>query len=70
MVLFGMYYNYEVARDRQRRMHESARQQSQVRELRALSRMSRRAERAERYLAKAHGEAMRLRAELALRTDS
>lgn len=65
-----MYYNYEVARDRQRTMHESARLQSQARQLRALTRMSRRAERAERYLAKAHCEAMRLRAELALRTDS
>ena len=51
-------------------MHESARRQSQARQLRALNRVSRRAERARRDLAKAHGEAMRLRAELALRTDS
>lgn len=70
MVLFGMYYDHEIAKDRQRAMHETARRQSQARQLRALTRVSRRAERAERDLAKAHCDAMRLRAELALRTDS
>jgi hypothetical protein len=68
MVLFGMYYDHVVAKERQRTMRESARQQSQVRQLRALTRVSRRAERAERDLAQAHCEAMRLRAELALQT--
>jgi hypothetical protein len=70
MVLFSMYYDHEIARERQRTMHESARRQSQARQLRALSRVSRRAERAERDLAKAHCDAMKLRAELALRTNS
>ncbi len=70
MVLTGMYYDYEVAKERQRTMHESARRQSQVRQLRALTRVSRRAERAERDLARAHCDVMRLRAELVLRTDS
>jgi len=64
-----MYYDHEIARQRQRTMQETARLQSQVRQLRALSRVSRRAERAEQNLAKAHCEAMRLRAELALRAD-
>jgi len=50
-------------------MLEAAREQNQVRQLRALSRASRRAERAERDLARAHCNAMRLRAELALRLE-
>ena len=51
-------------------MQEAAQEQSQVRRLRALGRASRRAERAERNLTRAHCDAMRLRAELALRPDS
>jgi hypothetical protein len=65
-----MYLDYEVAIARQRRMREVAQEQSQARWLRALSRASRRAERAERDLARAHCDAMRLRAELAWRLDS
>lgn len=65
-----MYHDHEVAIERQRRMQEEAQDQSQARRLRALSRASRRAERAERNLTRAHCDAMRLRAELALRTDS
>lgn len=56
--------------ERQRRMQEAAQEQSQARWLRALGRASRRAERAERNLTRAHCDAMRLRAELALRFDS
>jgi hypothetical protein len=48
-------------------MRESAWQQNRARQVRTLARMSRRAERAQRDLAKAHCDAMRLRAELALR---
>jgi len=44
--------------------------QSQARRLRALNKASRRAERARRNLARAHCEAMRLRAEVALQLDS
>jgi hypothetical protein len=62
-----MYHNHEVARERQRTMRESAWQQNRARQVRTLARMSRRAERAQRDLAKAHCDAMRLRAELALR---
>ena len=51
-------------------MQEIAQEQSQIRRLRALSRASRRAERAERNLTRAQCDAMRLRAELALRLDS
>ncbi len=47
-----------------------AQAQSQVRRLRALSKASRRADRARRNLARAHCDAMRLRAELALQLDS
>jgi hypothetical protein len=65
-----MYHIHEVAAERQRGMQEMAQAQSQVRRLRALSRASRRAERAQRNLARAHCEAMRLRAELALQLDS
>ena len=45
-------------------------QQSRVRQARAMARMARRAKRAERNLAQAQCEAMRLRAELALRLDN
>jgi hypothetical protein len=69
MVVCRMYNDHEVALQRQRRMLEVAREQNQVRQLRALSRASRRAERAERDLARAHCNAMRLRAELALRLE-
>ena len=65
-----MYHDHEVATERQRRMQETAQEQSQARRLRALSRASRRAERAERNLTRAQCDAMRLRAELALRLDS
>jgi hypothetical protein len=51
-------------------MQEAAQEQSQARRLRALSKAARRAARAERNLARAHCDAMRLRAELALRLDS
>ena len=64
-----MYYEHEIAMERQRRMQEAAQDQSQARRLRALSKASRRAERAKRNLARAHCDAMRLRAELALRLD-
>jgi hypothetical protein len=64
-----MYRDYEVAIARQRRMQEVAQEQSQARSLRELSRVSRRAERAERNLTRAHCDAARLRAELALRLN-
>jgi len=51
-------------------MQEVAQELSQARRLRELSRASRRAERAERKLARAHCDAMRLRAELALRLEA
>ena len=56
--------------ERQRQMQEVAQELNQARRLRALSRASRRAQRAERNLTRAQCEAMRLRAELALRLDS
>jgi predicted O-methyltransferase YrrM len=65
-----MYYEHEFLRERQRQMQEMAQAQSQARRLVALNRAARRAERARRSLARAHCEAMRLRAELALRLDS
>jgi hypothetical protein len=65
----SMYYEHEIAMERQRRMQEAAQDQSQARRLRALSKASRRAERAKRNLARAHCDAMRLRAELALRLE-
>jgi hypothetical protein len=64
-----MYLDHEVAMQRQRRMQEAAQEQNQARRLRALNRASRRAERAERNLVRAHCDAMRLRAELALRLN-
>jgi hypothetical protein len=65
-----MYHDHKAAIQRQRRMQEAAQEQNQARRLRALSRASRRAQRAERNLTRAHCDAMRLRAELALRLDS
>ena len=65
-----MYHEHEFARERQLSMLEAAQQHSQARRLRALSRTARRAARAERNLARAHCDAMRLRAELALRLYS
>jgi uncharacterized protein (DUF2236 family) len=65
-----MYHEHEIARQRQRSMLVAAQEQSQARRLRALGKAARRAARAERNLARAHCEAMRLRAELALRLDS
>ena len=61
-----MYHAHEVARERQRGLLETAQAQSYARRVRALSKAARRAERARRNLARAHCEAMRLRAELAL----
>ena len=69
-MVYRMYHVHEVARERQRGMQEMAQAQSQVRRLRALSKASRRADRARRNLARAHCDAMRLRAELALQLDS
>ena len=64
-----MYHQEAVAIERQRSLQEYAQRQSRARQVRALTRMSRRAKRAERNLAQAQCEAMRLRAELALRLD-
>jgi len=50
-------------------MQEYAESQSRARQVRATTRMSRRARRAERNLVQAQCEAMRLRAELALRLE-
>ena len=58
-----------VATERQRSLQDYAKQASQVRQVRAMTRVSRRAKRAERHLVQAQCEAMRLRAELALRLD-
>jgi hypothetical protein len=69
-VVCRMYHDHDVAMERQRRMQEVAQELSQARRLRALSRASRRAQRAERNLTRAQCDAMRLRAELALRLDS
>jgi hypothetical protein len=55
--------------ERQRSLQDYARRESQARQLRALTRVSRRAQRAERNLVHAQCEAMRLRAELALRVN-
>ncbi len=65
-----MYHAHEVALERQRGLLETAQTHSQVRRVRALNKASRRADRARRDLARAHCEAMRLRAELALQLDS
>jgi hypothetical protein len=64
-----VYYYDAVARERQRSLQEYAEQQSRARQVRSTIRMSRRAMRAERNLVQAQCEAMRLRAELALRLD-
>jgi len=65
-----VFQNEAVALERQRSLQEYAMQQSRVRQARAMARMARRAKRAERNLAQAQCEAMRLRAELALRLDN
>ena len=62
-----MYYQEAVAMERQRSLQEYAQTQSRARQVRALARMSRRAQRAERNLVQAQCEAVRLRAELALK---
>jgi hypothetical protein len=64
-----VYHNEAVVMERQRSMQNHARRESQARQLRALTRVSRRARRAERNLVQAQCEAMRLRAELALRVN-
>ena len=64
-----MYHQEAVVMERQRSLQEYAQNQSRARQVRAMARMSRRAERAERNLVQAQCEAMRLRAELALRLD-
>jgi hypothetical protein len=64
-----VYHQEAVARERQQSLQEYAQRQSRVRQARAMTRMSRRARRAERNLVQAQCEAMRLRAELALRLD-
>ena len=64
-----MYRDHEFLKERQRQLQEVAQRESQARRLVALNRASRQAERARRNLARAHCDAMRLRAELALRLD-
>ena len=64
-----MYHQAAFVMERQRSLQEYAQKQSRARQARAMTRMSRRAKRAERNLAQAQCEAMRLRAELALRLD-
>jgi hypothetical protein len=58
-----------VAMERHRSLQDYAQQESRARQVRAMARVSRRAKRAERHLVQAQCEAMRLRAELALRLD-
>jgi hypothetical protein len=64
-----VYHHEAVAMERQRSLQDYALQQNRARQVRAMTRMSRRAKRAERNLVQAQCEAMRLRAELALRLD-
>ena len=64
-----MYHHEAVVMERQRSLQEYAQKESRARQVRALTRASRRARRAERNLVQAQCEAMRLRAELALRLD-
>ena len=64
-----MFVYEAVAMERQRSLQEYAEQQSRARQVRAMTRVSRKAKRAERNLVQAQCEAMRLRAELALRLD-
>lgn len=64
-----MYHQEAVVTERQRSLQEYAQKQSRARQVRALTRASRRARRAERNLVQAQCEAVRLRAELALRLD-
>ena len=64
-----MYHQVAVAAERQRTLQEDAQKQIRARQVRAMTRVSRKAKRAERNLIQAQCEAMRLRAELALRLD-
>lgn len=64
-----MYHQAAFVTERQRSLQEYAQKQSRARQVRAMTRVSRRAKRAERNLVQAQCEAMRLRAELALRLD-
>ena len=64
-----MYQQPAFVTERQRSLQEYAQKQSRARQVRAMTRVSRRAKRAERNLVQAQCEAMRLRAELALRLD-
>jgi len=64
-----VYHHEAVAMERQRSLQKYAQQQSRARQVRAMTRASRKAKRAERNLVEAQCEAMRLRAELALRLD-
>ena len=64
-----MYLQEAAAIERQRSLQDYAQQEKRARQVRAMTRASRRAKRAERNLVQAQCEAMRLRAELALRLD-
>ena len=64
-----MYHQAAIVTERQRSLQEYAQKQNLARQVRAMTRASRRAKRAERNLVQAQCEAMRLRAELALRLD-
>ena len=64
-----MYLQEAAAIERQRSLQDYAQQEKRARQVRAMTRVSRRAKRAERNLVQAQCEAMRLRAELALRLD-
>jgi hypothetical protein len=64
-----VYHQAAVVTERQRSLQEYAQKQNLARQVRAMTRASRRAKRAERNLVQAQCEAMRLRAELALRLD-
>jgi len=64
-----VYLQEAAAIERQRSLQDYAQQEKRARQVRAMTRASRRAKRAERNLVQAQCEAMRLRAELALRLD-
>ena len=66
---FAVYLQEAAAIERQRSLQDYAQQEKRARQVRAMTRVSRRAKRAERNLVQAQCEAMRLRAELALRLD-
>jgi len=66
---FAVYMHEAVATERQRSLRDYVQKESRARQVRAMTRVSRRAKRAERNLVQAQCEAMRLRAELALRLD-